>query len=158
MILPPPGSQTYSASCTPSAVFWHCGGLSKQRCRQSVSSGRKERACMNILTTLQSYMVYPFVRYALIAGVFDCLCSSLLGVTLVLKRFSYIGDGLSHVAFGAMAVATVVSVSKQYGHRHARDHHQRHFAFISKRCDEYPRRRGARHDFRPVRLRLAIWC
>ena len=66
---------------------------------------------MNILTTLQSYMVYPFVRYALIAGVLIALCSSLLGVTLVLKRFSYIGDGLSHVAFGAMAVATVVSVS-----------------------------------------------
>lgn len=65
---------------------------------------------MNILTTLQSYMVYPFVRYALIAGVLIALCSSLLGVTLVLKRFSYIGDGLSHVAFGAMAVATVVSV------------------------------------------------
>ena len=64
---------------------------------------------MNILTTLQSYMVYPFVRYALIAGVLIALCSSLLGVTLVLKRFSYIG--LSHVAFGAMAVATVVSVS-----------------------------------------------
>ena len=37
---------------------------------------------------------------------------------------------------------------QQYGHRHARDHHQRHFAFISKRCDEYPRRRGTRHDFR----------
>ena len=66
---------------------------------------------MNILTTLQSYMVYPFVRHALIAGVLIALCSSLLGVTLVLKRFSYIGDGLSHVAFGAMAVATVVSVS-----------------------------------------------
>ena len=66
---------------------------------------------MNILTTLQSYMVYPFVRYALIAGVLIALCSSLLGVTLVLKRFSYIGDGLSHVAFGAMAVATVVSIS-----------------------------------------------
>lgn len=49
---------------------------------------------------------YPFVRYALIVGVLVALCSSLLGVTLVLKRFSFIGDGLSHVAFGAMAIAS----------------------------------------------------
>ncbi|MCR5468119.1 MAG: metal ABC transporter permease [Lachnospiraceae bacterium] len=54
------------------------------------------------------YLEYPFVRYALIVGVLIALCSSLLGVTLVLKRFSYIGDGLSHVAFGAMAVASVL--------------------------------------------------
>ena len=56
---------------------------------------------------LKFYIQYPFVRYALIVGVLIALCSSLLGVTLVLKRFSFIGDGLSHVAFGAMAIATV---------------------------------------------------
>lgn len=56
---------------------------------------------------------YPFVRYALIVGVLIALCSSLLGVTLVLKRFSFIGDGLSHVAFGAMAVAAVVGLTNQ---------------------------------------------
>lgn len=50
---------------------------------------------------------YPFVLYALIVGVLIALSSSLIGVTLVLKRFSFIGDGLSHVAFGAMAIATV---------------------------------------------------
>ena len=66
---------------------------------------------MNIFETLAGYFQFPFVRYALIAGVLIALCSSLLGVTLVLKRFSFIGDGLSHVAFGAMAIATVVSVS-----------------------------------------------
>lgn len=54
---------------------------------------------------------YPFVRYALIVGVLIALCSSLLGVTLVLKRFSFIGDGLSHVAFGAMAIASVINLS-----------------------------------------------
>ena len=54
---------------------------------------------------------FPFVRYALIVGVLIALCASLLGVTLVLKRFSFIGDGLSHVAFGAMAVAAVLQVS-----------------------------------------------
>ncbi len=53
---------------------------------------------------------YPFVRYALIVGVLIALCSSLLGVTLVLKRFSFIGDGLSHVAFGAMCVASVLNM------------------------------------------------
>lgn len=66
---------------------------------------------MNIFETLAGYFQFPFVRYALIAGVLIALCSSLLGVTLVLKRFSFIGDGLSHVAFGAMAIATVVNVS-----------------------------------------------
>ena len=57
------------------------------------------------------YLQYPFVRYAMIVGVLVALCSSLLGVTLVLKRFSYIGDGLSHVAFGAMAVAGIFGLS-----------------------------------------------
>ena len=57
------------------------------------------------------YFQYPFVKYALIVGVLIALCSSLLGVTLVLKRFSFIGDGLSHVAFGAMAVASVLNLT-----------------------------------------------
>ena len=61
-----------------------------------------------MLDKLIQYLHYPFVRYALITGILIALCSSLLGVTLVLKRFSYIGDGLSHVAFGAMAVASVL--------------------------------------------------
>ncbi len=59
------------------------------------------------------YLQYPFVRYALIVGVLIALCSSLLGVTLVLKRFSFIGDGLSHVAFGAMSVAAVLQFSNE---------------------------------------------
>ncbi|MBQ6034833.1 MAG: metal ABC transporter permease [Ruminococcus sp.] len=63
------------------------------------------------LEILQHYFSYPFVKYAMIVGLLIALCSSLLGVTLVLKRFSFIGDGLSHVAFGAMAVSTVLSVS-----------------------------------------------
>ena len=64
-----------------------------------------------MINQLISYMQYPFVRYALIVGVLIALCSSLLGVTLVLKRFSFIGDGLSHVAFGAMAVAAVAGIT-----------------------------------------------
>lgn len=66
-----------------------------------------------MLDTLAMYLEYPFVRYALIVGVLISLCSSLLGVTLVLKRLSFIGDGLSHVAFGAMAVAGVVGLSNE---------------------------------------------
>ena len=66
-----------------------------------------------ILDKLQMYFSYPFVRYALIVGVLIALCSSLLGVTLVLKRFSFIGDGLSHVAFGAMSVATVLGLTQE---------------------------------------------
>lgn len=61
-----------------------------------------------MLETLQMYLSFPFVQYALIVGVLIALCSSLLGVTLVLKRFSFIGDGLSHVAFGAMAIAGIM--------------------------------------------------
>ena len=57
------------------------------------------------------YLQYPFVRYALVVGVLTALCSSLLGVTLVLKRFSFIGDGLSHVAFGVIAVASVLKLT-----------------------------------------------
>ena len=60
---------------------------------------------------LSMYFHYPFVRYAMLVGVLIALSSSLLGVSLVLKRFSFIGDGLSHVAFGAMAVATVMDVA-----------------------------------------------
>ena len=60
---------------------------------------------------LGEYFQYPFVRYVFIVGVLIALCSSLFGATLVLKRFSFIGDGLSHVAFGAMAVATVLKIA-----------------------------------------------
>ncbi len=59
------------------------------------------------------YLSFPFVRYAFVVGVLIALCSSLLGVTLVLKRFSFIGDGLSHVAFGAIAIASVLDVSNR---------------------------------------------
>ncbi len=62
---------------------------------------------MNIIESLSSYFSYTFVRYAIIAGVLIALCAALLGVSLVLKRYSMIGDGLSHVAFGAIAVAAV---------------------------------------------------
>ncbi|OUN86394.1 ABC transporter [Gemmiger sp. An50] len=64
-----------------------------------------------MIEKLAQYWAYPFVQYALVVGVLVALCASLLGVTLVLKRFSFIGDGLSHVAFGAMAIASVLSLS-----------------------------------------------
>ena len=64
-----------------------------------------------MINTLMLYFNYPFVRYAMIVGVLVALCSSLLGVTLVLKRFSFIGDGLSHVAFGAIAIASVLNLT-----------------------------------------------
>ena len=64
-----------------------------------------------MIDQLKTYLNFPFVQYALIVGVLIALCSSLLGVTLVLKRFSFIGDGLSHVAFGAMAIAGVLNLT-----------------------------------------------
>ena len=64
-----------------------------------------------MIDQLKTYLSIPFVQYALIVGVLIALCSSLLGVTLVLKRFSFIGDGLSHVAFGAIAIAGVLHLT-----------------------------------------------
>ncbi len=66
-----------------------------------------------MISTLIMYLSYPFVRYALIVGVLIAFCSSLLGVTLVLKRFSFIGDGLSHVAFGGIAIASVLNLTNE---------------------------------------------
>ena len=66
---------------------------------------------MFVADKLIMYFQYPFVRYAMIVGVLIALCSSLLGVTLVLKRFSFVGDGLSHVAFGAIAIASVFNLT-----------------------------------------------
>lgn len=69
---------------------------------------------MNMFDSLSYYFsTFPFVRYALIVGVLIALCSSLLGVTLVLKRFSFIGDGLSHVAFGAISIASVLRLTNR---------------------------------------------
>lgn len=64
-----------------------------------------------MLETLSTYFSFSFVRYAFIVGILISLCSSLLGVTLVLKRFSFIGDGLSHVAFGGMCIAAVFNLT-----------------------------------------------
>lgn len=66
---------------------------------------------MNLFSELIIYFSFPFVRYAFVVGILISLCSALLGVTLVLKRYSFIGDGLSHVAFGALAIATVLGVT-----------------------------------------------
>ena len=66
-----------------------------------------------MIDKLMMYLEYPFVRYAIIVGILISLCSSLLGVTLVLKRYSFIGDGLSHVAFGAIAIASVVGLTNE---------------------------------------------
>lgn len=67
----------------------------------------------HVIDQLAAYWQYPFVQHAVVVGVLIALCSSLLGVTLVLKRFSYIGDGLSHVAFGAMSVAIVMKLTNR---------------------------------------------
>lgn len=61
--------------------------------------------------SLLEYFSYDFVVYAFVVCVLIALCSALFGVILVLKRFSFIGDGLSHVAFGAVAIASVLKLS-----------------------------------------------
>ena len=66
-----------------------------------------------MLAELLRYLEYPFVRCAIVAAMLISLCSALVGVILVLKRYSYIGDGLSHVAFGAMSIALVLGMIQQ---------------------------------------------
>ena len=66
---------------------------------------------MTWMEKLTLYLSYPFVQYALLVGMLIALCSALLGVTLVLRRMSFLGDGLSHAAFGAMSLAAVVNLS-----------------------------------------------
>lgn len=66
---------------------------------------------VKLINKIIVYFQYPFVRYAFIVGILIALCAGIIGVPLVLKRFSFIGDGLSHVAFGAIAIATVFNVS-----------------------------------------------
>lgn len=66
-----------------------------------------------MMETLLYYFSFPFVRYAFIVGVLIALCAALFGVVLVLKRFSFLGDGLSHAAFGAFAVATVLDMTNE---------------------------------------------
>ncbi len=63
------------------------------------------------MSQIQYLLQFPYTQRALIVGILIALCSSLLGVTLVLKRFSFIGDGLSHVAFGALAIAMVLKLT-----------------------------------------------
>lgn len=63
---------------------------------------------MEILEKLSYYLSFSFVRYALIVGILVSLCASLLGTVLVLRRYSLIGDGLSHAAFGAYSVAATM--------------------------------------------------
>lgn len=67
----------------------------------------------NAFNQLGYYFSFPFVRYAMVVGVLIALCSALFGVILVLKRFSFLGDGLSHTAFGALAIATVLGVGNE---------------------------------------------
>ena len=64
-----------------------------------------------ILDTVSTIFSYPFLIRAVIVGVLVSLCASLLGVSLVLKRYSMIGDGLSHVGFGALAVAAALNAA-----------------------------------------------
>lgn len=69
---------------------------------------------MNIWQEIGYYLQFDFVKYALIVGVLISLSCAILGVTLVLKRYAMIGDGLSHVAFGAMTIAMVLTIADMY--------------------------------------------
>ncbi len=69
---------------------------------------------MNIFEQLGYYLKFDFVKYALVVGILISLSCAILGVTLVLKRYAMIGDGLSHVAFGAMTIAMVLTIADMY--------------------------------------------
>ena len=63
-----------------------------------------------LMQTLRDLLSYSFLQRALVVGLLVSVCAALLGVSLVLKRYSMIGDGLSHVGFGAMSVAVALNV------------------------------------------------
>ena len=106
-------SHDIAAAVQYASHILHQRGISALPARRVVFTGRECERMMAMVQKILFYLQYPFVRYALIVGVLIALSSSLLGVTLVLKRYSYIGDGLSHVAFGAMSIATVLKLSNQ---------------------------------------------
>ena len=60
-----------------------------------------------MISNLLKMLSYPFMQRALVVGILVSLCAALLGVSLVLKRYSMIGDGLSHVGFGSLAIAKI---------------------------------------------------
>ena len=64
-----------------------------------------------MIDTVFEMLSYPFMVRAFVVGILVSLCSALLGVSLVLKRYSMIGDGLSHVGFGALAVAAALNAA-----------------------------------------------
>ncbi len=66
---------------------------------------------MNIIDILNEMFSYPFLVRAIVVGALVSLCAALLGVSLVLKRYSMIGDGLSHVGFGTLAIATAMNLA-----------------------------------------------
>ena len=67
-----------------------------------------------MIDVIREMLSYPFLVRALTVGLLVALCASLLGVSLVLKRLSMIGDGLSHVGFGALAIASVAGIAPLY--------------------------------------------
>ena len=66
-----------------------------------------------MISNLLKMLSYPFMQRALVVGILVSLCAALLGVSLVLKRYSMIGDGLSHVGFGSLAIAAALRLPSQ---------------------------------------------
>ena len=64
-----------------------------------------------MINQLVEFFTYPFLQKAIVVGILVSLCSALLGVSLVLKRYSMIGDGLSHITFGALAISAALNVT-----------------------------------------------
>jgi zinc transport system permease protein len=72
---------------------------------------RREKVLSDFAAVLAEMFSYTFIVRAFIVGILVSLCAALLGVSLVLKRYSMIGDGLSHVGFGSLALATALNVA-----------------------------------------------
>lgn len=98
------------------------------------------------MTELMRYFSYPFVRYAFAVGVMIALCAALIGVVLVLKRFSFLGDGLSHFAFGVIAAASVGRTYRQYACGAAGDGDLRGASFTRRAECQGQGRRGGSDD------------
>jgi zinc transport system permease protein len=79
--------------------------------KNSAAAEREDKMTGNILAALPEMFSYTFMVRAFVVGVLVSVCAAILGVSMVLKRYSMIGDGLSHVGFGSLAIATAVNAA-----------------------------------------------
>ena len=92
------------------------------------------------MSLLWEMFTYPFILRAFVVGILVALCAALLGVPLVLKRYSMIGDGLSHVSFGALAIAVALGCAKEDVRAYVLDNEEGHHFCIGGKHKDFSKK------------------